>query len=450
MYESTVLANGLRVLTSEMPHTRSVSLGIFFGAGSRYEEDQDAGLSHFLEHMLFKGTERRPEAHLISSAIESVGGMLNASTDREMTVYWIKVAQDHFPLALDLLSDMVLHASLDPDELERERLVILEELAMTYDQPDARADLLIDQTLWPNQPMGRDVGGTKESVRAITREAMETYRSRQYVPNNAVLVVTGNITHQRVVEAAEAQLGQWAPGTPLEWYPVQPPANGTQVAVEHRKTDQAHLCLAFQGVSAEDPRRYALDMLNTVLGEGMSSRLFVEVRERQGLAYEVLSSSSHYRDCGAVTVYCGVAPSKVDAAMTAILGELDRIREGVSEEELSKAKEFVSGRLLLRMEDTRAVMAWLGVQELLRGSVRTPDEVVELVRQTTTAQVREVGQALFTPEAYRLAVVGPYRSDARFRRLLTAPHPAMAGRTPAPSAAPALAGARSRRTVRRS
>ena len=451
MYESTVLANGLRVLTSEMPHTRSVSLGVFFGAGSRYEKDKDAGLSHFLEHMLFKGTKRRPEAQMISSAIESVGGMLNASTDREMTVYWIKVAQDHFPLALDLLSDMVLNASLDPDELERERSVILEELAMTYDQPDALAFLLIEQTLWPGQPMGRDVGGTKESVQAITREALVAYRGRQYVPNNAVFVVTGNMGHHQVVEAVEAQLGQWAPGTPLEWYPAQPPANGTQVAVEHRKTDQAHLCLAFPGLSAEDPRRYALNLLNTVLGEGMSSRLFVEVRERQGLAYEVHSSASHYRDCGSIMVYSGVAPSKVDAAMGAILGELDRIREGVSKEELSKAKEFVSGRLLLRMEDTRAVMAWLGVQELLRNLVRTPDEVVELMRQTTVAQVREVGQALFTSEAYRLAVVGPFRSDTRFRRLLAAPSPAVAaGRTPAPIAAPALAGARSRRTVRRS
>ena len=418
VYERSVLGNGLRVLSSTMAHTRSLSIGIFVGAGSRYEEEPHAGVSHFLEHMLFKGTERRPEAQMISGAIEGVGGMLNASTGREVTVYWAKVARDHFSLALDLLTDMALHSTMAALEVERERLVLLEELATINDQPDARADLLIEEALWPDQPMGRDVGGTKESVRAITREALVDYHARQYVPNNAVICVAGNITHQEVVEVVGATLGAWQPGTPLEWYHAQSSDNGVQVALEHRRTDQAHLCLAFPGVSATDPQRYALDLLNTVLGEGMSSRLFVEVRERQGLAYEVQSAVSHYRDCGAVVVYCGVDPTRAEAAVTAILHELEGLHDGITEEERSKVVEFVNGRLLLQMEDTRAVMGWLGAQEILHEKILTPDEVVELARGTTLEQVQEAAHAFLTPAAYKLAVVGPYRSKARFHRLL--------------------------------
>ena len=420
MYEHTVLDNGLRVLSSTMAHTRSLSIGIFVGTGSRYEEDAQAGISHFLEHMLFKGTKRRPEAQMISGAIESVGGMLNASTDREATVYWAKVARDHFGLALDLLTDMVLHSVVIAPEVERERHVILEELAMTNDRPDARADLLIEETLWPGQAMGRDIGGTKETVGAITRDAILDYHARQYVPNNTVLCVAGNITQEEVVETAESAMGSWRRGKTLGWQQVQVSSNGTQVALEHRRTDQAHLCLAFPGASTSDPQRYALDLLNTVLGEGMSSRLFVELRERQGLAYEVQSAVAHYRDCGAVVVYCGVDPARAPTAVSAILRELEGLHNGVTQEEITRATEFVSGRLQLRMEDTRAVMAWLGAQELLQEEVLTPDEVVKLIRGTTLDQVHQAAESYLIPTAYKLAVVGPYRSNARFQRLLAA------------------------------
>ena len=421
MYERSVLPNGVRVLSSTMPHTRSVSVGIFVGAGSRYEADSIAGASHFLEHMLFKGTERRPESPMISGAIESVGGIINASTDREATVYWAKVAEEHFGLAIDLLADMALHSTMPPEEVERERKVILEELAMTNDQPDARVDLLIDEALWPAQPMGRDIGGSKESVNGITRADLTRYHGQQYVANNIVVSVAGNVTHSQVVEMAEQHLGGWAAGTPLEWSPVQPAAtNGSRVSLEYRKTDQAHLCLAFPGLSITDEQRYPLDLLNTLLGEGMTSRLFLELRERQALAYDVHSSSFHYRDCGAVVVYCGVDPTRVEAAVSAILGELKRLQDGVSAEELQRVTAFATGRLLLRMEDTRSVMASMGGQELLADRVLTPDQVVERLRKVTPDQVLEAARALILPEHYRLAVVGPYRSDAKFRRLIAA------------------------------
>ena len=420
MYERTTLPNGLRLLSSNMPHTRSVSIGIFVGAGSRYEDDAHAGASHFLEHMLFKGSEKRPEPRLISSAIESVGGMLNASTDREVTVYWTKVARPNFELGLDVLIDMVLHPTMPLDEVERERNVILEELAMTNDQPDARVDLLIDQTLWPSQAMGRDVGGSKESVVDISREMLSKYMQKQYRPNNTVIAVAGNVTHQEVLESVGAMVEGWTPGESLGMEQVQEASTGVRVAVENRKTDQAHVCLAFPGVSMVDDQRYPLDLLNTVLGEGMSSRLFMEVRERRGLAYAVHSGSAHYRDTGAVVVYCGVDPTKADEAVKAILGELRNIKETIPEEELASAKSFVGGRLLLRMEDTRAVMGWMGGQEILLDRVLSPDEVVERLNQVTAEQITEVARKLIVPEAYSLAVVGPYRSEARFRKLLAA------------------------------
>ena len=420
MYEQSTLPNGVRVLSSTMPHTLSVSVGIFAGAGSRYEEDDLAGASHFLEHMLFKGTSRRPEPAMISGAIESVGGVINASTDRELTVYWTKVARDHFALAVDLLSDMVLCSTMAPDEMERERKVILEELAMTNDQPDARADQLIDEILWPGQPMGRDVGGSRESVQGITRDDLISYHRRQYVPNNMVVAVAGNVSHQEVVDTVHQHMGELSPGTPLDWFRAQPPGSGAQVALEHRRTDQAHICVGFPGVSSTDPLRYPLDILNTVLGGGMTSRLFQEIRERQGLAYSVHSSAFHNRDCGGVVVYCGVDPAKVNAAVTAILGELAKLRDGLSEEELHRAVEFVTGRMLLRLEDTRAVMSSMGSQELLLGEVRTPEQVVEEFRAVTMEQVMEAASTLLVPESYRLAVVGPFRSDARFRKLMAA------------------------------
>ena len=401
-----------------MPHTRSVSVGIFVGAGSRYETDAIAGASHFLEHVLFKGTERRPEPQLISGAIESVGGIMNAATDREATSYYAKVANDHFPLALDVLTDIIMHPLFKPDEIERERGVIIEELSMTYDMPDAYADLLIDETLWPKQAMGRDIGGTKESVTALTRDQIADYHARQYVPNNVVIAVAGNVAHEQVVSLVAERMADWKGGTPLDWEPVSLHTNGPRVSVGNRKTDQAHICLAVDGVSAMDPERYAVDVMNTVLGEGMTSRLFMEIRERQGLAYEVHSSSMHYRDCGALMVYCGVDTSKADQAIKGVVAELSRLAENVTKEELNRAVEYSVGRLGLRLEDTRAVMGWLGGHELLRGHVEEPDEIISKVRAVTTDEVMASAQKHLRDASYRLAVVGPYKSEAAFAKLL--------------------------------
>jgi len=417
MFDRTVLENGLRIVSSTMPHTRSVSVGLYVAAGSRYEDDEIAGVSHFLEHMLFKGTTRRPTAQQISEEIEGVGGTMNAATDKELTVYWAKVGHQHFERCLDVLADALLESTLEPVEIEKERQVIIEELAMTEDSPGDLAALLIDDVLWPEQPLGRDVGGSPRSVAAITREQIVAFVGRHYTPANTVLAVAGNVTHDEVVKQAKKRLGQWAPAAAGPWYrAVDHPS--PKVALKSKKTEQAHVCVGLHGYSSTHPDRYALDLMNTVLGEGMSSRLFVEIREKLALAYDVHSYVAHFLDAGALVVSAGVDPKRVEPTIAAVLSELKKMHAGVPEPELRKAKELIKGRLQLRMEDTRAVASWLGTQELLRDEILTVDNALDIIERVTVEDVNRVAEELLRPERMSLAVVGPYRSEARFAKLM--------------------------------
>ena len=418
MYQRSILDNQLRVLTSTMEHTRSVAITVCVGAGSRYEAPELAGISHFLEHLPFKGTKHWPTAQEVSEAIEGAGGVMNASTDREMTSFWCKVAQPHFETALSVLMDMILNPLLDPEEVEKEREVIQEELRMTYDHPSYRADLLIDEALWPDQAMGRDVGGTPESVTLISQESIREYMEQQYNPANTVVAVAGNVTHQEVLDLVGAATNHWLPRTSLAWEPATGANLEPVVRMEQRRTDQSHLCIALPGLSLEDPDRFTLAILNIILGDGMSSRLFQNLRERQSLAYDVGSSSSNFRDCGALVVSCGVEPKKSRAAIKAVVGEFRNMHEEPPAQEMAKAKEYAKGRMLLRMEDTRAVSGWMGGQELLQGHVATPEDVVQKIDAVTPDDIARVGQRLFDPDQLRLAVVGPHRSDKLFRKLL--------------------------------
>jgi predicted Zn-dependent peptidase len=418
-FERTTLANGLRILTAPMPGTRSVAVSVYVGAGSRYETDPEAGISHLLEHLLFKGTEKRPTAQEISELIEGVGGVLNASTDRELTVYYAKVASVHLDRAADVLTDMIRHPLLAAEELEKERKVVIEELAAVEDSPAQIVDILLDATMWPDQPIGRDVAGTEASVSAITRDSTVEYLRRQYVPNNVVITVAGAVTHDEVLQRVGGALGDWTAGEPSRWFPVVDGQSAARLAVQHKKTEQAHIEIAVHGLSNHDPDRFALDLISVVLGEGMSSRLFQELREKRALCYEVHSYASHYMDTGSFAVYAAVDPAKASEAVRALLFELTKVRdEGVTEEELAKAKELSKGRLLLRMEDTRAVSGWLGGQEMLNGYVRTPEEVVALLDAVTIDDVRRVAQRLIDQARMTMAIVGPFRSDRRFAALL--------------------------------
>ena len=418
-YRKTVLPNGLRVLITPMPHTRSVAVSIYVGAGSRYEPPAQAGLSHFIEHVCFKGTDRRPTPEEVSQVIDSVGGTINAATDRELTIFYCKVAQPHFDLALDVLADLVQRPLFAPDELEKERRVIMEELAMVADSPAQQVDLLLDETIWPDQPLGRDVAGCEATVRELSREMALDYLRHQYVPNNVALSIAGAVSHEEALERVVAALGDWAPGVPNGWFPAVNGQQGPRAAVKYKATEQAHVSLAVRGLPFQHPDRYALSLLSVILGEGMSSRLALELRERRGLCYDVHSYASFFLDAGSFALYAGVDPAHAQETLRALLAELARLRDDdVPEEELARAKELAKGRLLLRMEDTRAVSDWLGVQELLVGQVRTVDEVADLIDAVTVADLRRVAKRLLVSDQLNLAVVGPFRSERRFLRLL--------------------------------
>ena len=416
-HNSTVLDNGLRVLTSNMPHTYSVTLALFVGVGSRYEPNETAGSTHFLEHLLFKGTKNWPKAQDISEAIEGVGGVMNASTDREITIYWCKVAKPHFRRSLAVLLDMVLNPLLDSDEMEKERQVILEELRMSNDYPTHRVDLLMDEMLWPDQPMGRDVGGTPDSVNAITRDDLVALMQSQYGPSNVVISVAGGVSHEEVLEEIEGATSGWKRRDTMSWSPVTLGQKESAIRVEYKKAEQAHICVGMPALPLDHPDRYAQSLVNIMLGEGMSSRLFLEIREKQGLAYDVHSSLSQFRDCGSLVVYCGSEPSRSRKSLEAIMGQISAMREGFSERELEKAREYSKGRIMLRMEDTRSVAMWQGGQELLLDRVSTVEEVVSAIEGVTLEDVNRVAGELVDEKRMNLAVVGPFRSDTRFREV---------------------------------
>lgn len=420
MYQKTVLNNGIRVLSCNMPHVRSASTSIFTGSGSRYEDSGQAGVSHFVEHLLFKGTNRRSTAKEIAEAIEGVGGVLNGGTDKEMTVYWTKVSKEHFGLALDVLGDMICHSKLEPAEVEKERQVIIEEINMSMDSPQQRVNLLIDEVVWPDQALGRDIAGSKESVGAITPQILRHYWEHQYCPNNTVICVAGDVIHDEVVSLVSKSFDKWDSGTPGVWIPASDDQKEACLLIEPKDTEQAHICLALRGLSNSHPDRFALDLLNVILGEGMSSRLFSKLREEQGLAYDVHSYVSHFFDSGAITVYAGTEPKNVESAIGAICNELSRFKDSdVPESEFAKAKEMVKGRLLLRMEDTRSVSGWIGSQELLKGEIKTVDEVVSIIEAITIAELRKVALDLFHPKGLNIAIVGPNSNESQIRKMLT-------------------------------
>ncbi len=418
-YHKSVLPNGLRLTVYPMPHLRSISMLVFIGAGSRYESDSEAGVSHFIEHLYFKGTERRPTSKEISEAIESIGGIINAGTDKELTSYWCKVADQHFPVAIDLISDLLHNSRLDPTDIEKERQIIIEEINMSRDLPQFKVDLLVDESIWKGQAMGRDVAGSKESVSAITREQMLAYISRRYVANNAVVSITGNISVEKATESVVEAFRWWKAGDIPKTTPTVHNQTAKRVVLETKTCEQSHICLGVPAVSILDPDRFPVGLLSVILGEGMSSRLFLEIREKLGLAYDIRSYTTQHLDTGSMIVYAGVDPKKTTTAVAAIVEQLALAKNGVPEGELAKAKELAKGRLLLRMEDSRNVAAWMGAQELLTGRIMTLDEVINGIDAVTTDDIKRVANQLFVTDKLNLAVVGPVKNRSVLSRLLS-------------------------------
>jgi predicted Zn-dependent peptidase len=368
--------------------------------------------------MVFKGTSKRPTSRDISEAIEGVGGTINGGTDKEMTVYWCKVAQPHFPIALDVLSDMLLNAKFDASEIERERQVIMEEINLCRDFPSQRADMLMDELLWANHPLGREIAGTKESVSTLTRAQLLGWMGCQYVPSNSAVAIAGNIKHEDMVAAVSETLKEWQNTEFRREYLPYKEQLSPRVRIETRDTEQTQICLGLPGLSIFDPMRFALDMLNIILGEGMSSRLFTEVRDKLGLAYSISSYVDHYQDSGSLIIPAGVDAKNLKAAIGAIVNELAKLKEPIPESELTKAKEMSKGRMLLRLEDSRSVSGWMGGQEILTERIYSVDEIVSIIDGITAEELMKLARKLITGKKLRLAIVGPIQKDEPLEDLL--------------------------------
>ena len=415
-----VLPGGAKLVTASMPERLSSSAVVMFGGGSRLEDDRLAGVSHFIEHLFFKGTLRRPSSKEIANAIEGVGGFINASTDKELTAYWTRVPSEHTDLGLDVLIDIITNSKLDPADIERERDVILEELKGYQDQPQDFVQNLFEELMWPGHPLGRDIAGTQESVSRLTRDDILEYANAQYRLPNVVVGAAGVVDEAHMLEFIRPRLtlprelnGQVPSIAPAE-------LDAPHVLVRRQKTEQAHICLGVRAYSYLHPDRYAIDLFNTVLGEGMSSRLFLDIRERLGLAYDVHSFMSKYRDTGYIAVYLGVDPKKAAEAVGAVITELTGLGErDVLPDELARAKEFTKGRLRLELETTNGVAFWLTYQELLLGEIKTIEEELALIDAVTAADVRRVAAEILGGPM-QMAVIGPFTRDAAFRTAIGA------------------------------
>ena len=407
------LGSGLRVVTEQLPGLRSVAAGFWVGTGSRDEDDRIAGASHFLEHLLFKGTDDRNAAQ-IAEAVESVGGDMNAFTGQETTAFYVRVPDQCLPLALEILSEIVWSPAIRLDEFESERQVILEEIRMRDDAPDDLVHDVFARALFPAHPLGREVAGSQDTIGAMARDDVASYHGAHYVPGNVVVAVAGNLDHDDVVELVEKFLPAGDASRPER--PTRGEIGPSQrVAVVERPLEQAHMVLGMRSLPRDDPDRFALGVLDQVLGGGMSSRLFQEVRERRGLAYSVFSYRSAFDETGAFAVYAGTAPEHVEEVLDLVHAELDRlVRDGgVTDRELVSAKGHLTGSLALSLESSASRMHRIGRHELSMGTVPTLDAVVADVEAVTAADVGRVIERILAPAERTLAVVGPVDA-ARF------------------------------------
>jgi predicted Zn-dependent peptidase len=415
-----MLPGGAKLLTASIPERLSASVVFMFGGGSRLEDERLAGVSHFIEHLYFKGTRKRPTSKEIADAIEGIGGFVNASTDKELTAYWTRVPSEHLDVGLDVLFDIVSNSRLDPADVERERMVILEELKMYQDQPQDYVQNLFEELMWPGHPLGRDIAGTEESVSRLTRDDILEYADARYRLPSLVIGAAGALDEEHTLEAVRPRLTLAADPDGMIEALAPAPLIGAHLLVRRQRTEQAHICVGMRAFSYMHDDRYALDILNTVLGEGMSSRLFLNIRERLGLAYDVHSFTQKHRDTGYLGVYLGVDPKKAVEAVKAVIAELHGFRDrDVEPDELDRAKEFTKGRLRLELETTNGVAFWLTYQELLFGRIRTIEEELELVDAVTTADVRRVAEAVIR-EPLQMAVIGPFSREVGFRAAIGA------------------------------
>lgn len=419
MLEKTTLPNGLRVLTKKLDNTKSVTVLILVGAGSRYEVKEINGISHFLEHMFFKGAKKYKNTKEVSEAIDGVGGDFNAFTGKEYAGYYVKVADKHVNLALDVLGDMLIHSKFDPAEIDKERGVIMEEYNMYQDTPMYQIGWDFERLIYGDQPIGWDQVGTKEVIHRVTHDDFVKYNSELYTPENTVIAIAGNVDHADVLAQIKALFQFQDRKKAYNFKPIQSGLATKNLYLRNKKTEQAHVILGFPGYPEEHKDHFAAKMLAIVLGGNMSSRMFLSVREQQGLAYYINTSTDDYTDTGTFSTNAGVSVDGIDKAIVAIVKEYQKaLEEPIPAAELKKAQEFFKGKMVLRLEDSEEYAHLLGKYELLYGKSHTPEEIMKEIDGVKAEDLSRVAREIFKQDALRLAVIGPYEDEERFAKLL--------------------------------
>ncbi len=420
MHHETLLANGLRIVTAELPHMASVALGVWVGVGGRQEPARLSGVSHFIEHLLFKGTQRRT-AGQISEAVEGIGGYLNAFTDEEHTCFYARAHAGRLPDLLDVLLDMFLASRLDPAEIDKERTVILEELAMYRDQPADHVQDLLNALQFPRDPLGRPVIGTRATLRRMQRDDFARYLGTHYVTGATVIAAAGNVRHQDLVRRVRRLSRHFRPGERPPVPAVRPPRGRPAVHLHSKAAEQTNFALGVRTASRHDPRRAALRLLNVILGENMSSRLFQVVREEHGLTYNIQSTLTTWADTGDIVIAAGLETRELEKTLKLILRELNRLREKApSAGELRRARDYVLGQFDLSLEGTESHMMWLGEQWLNYGRAIPPDEIRRRVSAVTAAEICAAARDFFGPAQRSLALVSPRRNDRGLETIVSA------------------------------
>lgn len=421
MHKIKTYPNGLRLVMTPIEGTQSCTVLCLVGAGSRYETKEINGISHFLEHLFFKGASRYKNAAEVASAIDSVGGDFNAFTGKEYAGYFVKLAAHQKEVAFDLIGDMMLNATLVSEEIEKERGVILEEYNMYQDTPMYQVGWDFERLMFGDQPMGWDQIGTKDTIRSMTRDQIFSYKNDQYTPDNAVISVAGNFSESEIETLVEKYFAFPEEKRQRNSLPYESTQSTERVILQHKKTEQAHLILGVEGLSASDDDLYAEKILSVILGGNMSSRMFLNVREAKGLSYYIRTSTDDYTDVGTLSTSAGVDISRVDLAIEAILEEYRKITESpVGDIELKKAKEFMKGKIILRLEDSEEFAHLMGKQLLLFSKVRSVEDILARIDAVTAEDVHRVAQKLLKPENMKLALIGPFEDKERFEKLLSA------------------------------
>jgi predicted Zn-dependent peptidase len=413
------LGNGLTVISAEMPHMASVSLGIWAGVGGRHEPAGLSGISHFIEHLLFKGTARR-SAREISEAVEGIGGSLNAYTSEEHSCFFARARHDRFDDLLDVLSDMFLRSRFDPADVRKEREVIKEELAMYLDQPHQHVQELLNEAMWPGQALGRSITGTVKTLNAISRDALVDYHRANYVADAIVIAAAGRVRHEQVTSAVKRLAGQFRRGKGPAYVPATSRQTRPTIALHTKKTEQTQMALGFRACSRHDPRRFALRVLNALLGENMSSRLFQTIREDKGLAYSIYSAASFFDDAGDLVISAGLDHDTLSRTLRLIARELKRFTVHLTPRaELRRAADYLAGQIDLSLENSENQMMWGGEQWLNYGRIVPPDQVKKRLMEVRPAEVRAVARDFFRADRATLALVSPLKSARGLDKMLT-------------------------------